>query len=108
MKLPTRYAATTMWAAINGIALLKITPMGSTSVTLPEESSVTGRVHPGVGRHDRDAAEDAGDSDGHAGPEEPTASAGASRRCMEMNTASVKKNRPSNANGRRTLRPTDP
>ena len=38
---PTRYAATTMWAAISGIALLKITPIGSTSTTLPEESRVT-------------------------------------------------------------------
>ena len=29
-----------MWAAISGMASLKITPMGSTSVILPEESSV--------------------------------------------------------------------
>ena len=41
MKPPTRYAATTMWAAISGIASLKITPIGSTSVTLPDESRVT-------------------------------------------------------------------
>ena len=41
MKPPTRYAATTMWADMSGIALLKITPTGSTSVTLPDESSVT-------------------------------------------------------------------
>ena len=41
MKPPTRYAATTMWAAISGIASLKITPIGSTSMTLPAESRVT-------------------------------------------------------------------
>ena len=41
MKPPTRYAAMTMWAAISGIASLKITPIGSTSVTLPAESRVT-------------------------------------------------------------------
>ena len=29
-----------MWAAISGIASLKITPHGSTSTTLPAESSV--------------------------------------------------------------------
>ena len=41
MKPPTRYAAMTMWEAMSGIASLKITAMGSTSETLPEESSVT-------------------------------------------------------------------
>ena len=41
MKPPTRYPAMTMWEAMSGIASLKITPMGSTWETLPEESSVT-------------------------------------------------------------------
>ena len=60
-----------MWAAINGIASLKITPMGSTSVTLPDrvEGDPLGGVHPRVGRDHRDAAEDARHGDRHAGPE---------------------------------------
>ena len=37
---PTRYAATIMWSACNGIALLKITARGSTAVICPELSSV--------------------------------------------------------------------
>ena len=40
MNPPTRYAATSMWAVSSGIALLKITPTGSTEVTFPEESRV--------------------------------------------------------------------
>ena len=37
---PTTYAATSMRAAMSGIASLKITPIGSTSTTLPAESRV--------------------------------------------------------------------
>jgi hypothetical protein len=40
MNPPTRYAATSMWAASSGIASLKMTCTGSTSTTLPEESRV--------------------------------------------------------------------
>ena len=39
-KPPTTYAAITMCAAINGMASLKMTDHGSTSTTLPAESSV--------------------------------------------------------------------
>ena len=60
-----------MWAAISGIASLKITLNGSTSMTLPEsvEREPVGCVHPRVGGDDRGAAEDAGEDDGDAGPE---------------------------------------
>src|SRR3954454_1552524 len=37
---PTRYAATSMWAACNGIAALKMTLIGSTVTTCPAEFRV--------------------------------------------------------------------
>ena len=60
-----------MWAAISGMASLKITPIGSTSTTSPcrVQGEALRRVHPRVGGDHRDAAEDAGDDDGNTGPE---------------------------------------
>ena len=84
MKPPTRYAATTMWAAISGIALLKITPMGSTSTTLPDESRVTpsGEFIHAFAATTEMLPKMPGDGDRARRPRSgPTASAGATRRC---------------------------
>ena len=60
-----------MWVASYGMALLKMTPTGSTSTTLPAESSVNPAgsfIHELAATTD-DAAADPGDHDRDAGPE---------------------------------------